>query len=316
MTRYIIERIIAMILTLFIILTIAFAVVRLMPGSVYDNPELPDSVIEALEKRAHLDRPMIVQYGYFLKGVILENDWGTSVKIEPAVPAFEVLRKRIPASLGVNLISLFVSIPLGLLAGTAAALKKNKMTDTVISFLVVICISVPSFIFASMLQYFLAFRLGFFPLLYEATGGMGLKLYSLALPVIALALGPIATITRYLRGELIETLGSEFMLLAQTKGLTRVQATVRHAFRNSCVPLVNIIIPMFTNILGGSLVVEKIFSIPGVGSIMINSINSNDYSLTVAVLIFYSLVSLVTMLIVDISYGIVDPRIRLGGKTR
>ena len=106
------------------------------------------------------------------------------------------------------------------------------------------------------------------------------------------------------------------MLLAQTKGLTRVQATVRHAFRNSCIPLVNIVIPMFTNILGGSLVVETIFSIPGVGGIMINSINANDYSLTVAVLIFYSLVSLATMLIVDISYGIVDPRIRLGRKSR
>ncbi len=316
MTRYIIERIIAMLLTLFIIMTIAFVVVRLMPGSVYDNPELPQSVIEALEKKAHLDQPMIIQYGYFLKGILLENDWGTSVKIEPAVPAFDVLKARIPASLSVNLISLFISIPLGIIAGTIAALKKNKMTDTVISFFVVVCISVPSFVFASMLQYFLAFKLNLFPLLYESTGTLGLKLYSMIVPVIALALGPIATITRYLRGELIETLGSEFMLLAQTKGLTRVQATVRHAFRNSCVPLVNIIIPMFTSILGGSLVVEKIFSIPGVGNIMINSINSNDYSLTVAVLIFYSLVSLITMLIVDISYGIVDPRIRLGGKSR
>ncbi len=316
MTRYIVERLLAMIATLFIILTIAFAVVRLMPGSVYDNPELPDSVIEALEKNAHLDKPLIIQYGFFLKGVVLENDWGTSVKIEPSVPAFEVLRRRIPASLGVNLISLFISIPLGIIAGTAAALKKNKMTDTVISFMVVICISIPSFIFAALLQYLLAYKLGWFPLLYEASGGPALMLRSIVLPVVALALGPIATITRYLRGELVETLGSDFMLLAQTKGLTRVQATVRHAFRNSCIPLVNIVIPMFTNILGGSLVVETIFSIPGVGGIMINSINANDYSLTVAVLIFYSLVSLATMLIVDISYGIVDPRIRLGRKSR
>lgn len=316
MTRYVIERLVAMAITLFIILTVAFAVVRLMPGSVYDNPELPDSVIEALEKNAHLDKPLIVQYGYFLKGVVLDNDWGTSVKIEPAVPAFEVLRKRIPASLWVNLVALFFSIPVGILAGTAAALRKNKMTDVVISLLVVICISVPSFIFAALLQYFLAFKLGWFPLLYETTGGMGLRLRSMVLPIIALALGPIATITRYLRGELIETLGSEFMLLARTKGLTQVQATMRHSFRNSCVPLVNIVIPMFTGILGGSLVVEKIFSIPGVGGIMIDSISSNDHSLTIAVLIFYSLISLVTMLIVDISYGIVDPRIRLGGKSR
>jgi len=316
MTRYIIERVAAMLVTLFIILTAAFAIVRLMPGSVYDNPELPDSVIEALEKSAHLDEPMIVQYGYFLKGVVLENDWGTSVKIEPSVPAFEVLRKRIPASLGVNLVALMISIPLGIVAGMVAALRKDGPADHVISVMVVLCISVPSFIFAALLQYFLAYKLQWFPLLYETTGTLGRTLRSLVLPVTALALGPIATITRYLRGELIETLDSDFMVLATTKGLTRAQATVRHAFRNSCVPLVNIVIPMFADSMGGSLVVGTIFSIPGVGGIMISSINANDHSLTVAVLIFYSLVSLVTMLAVDLAYGIVDPRIRLVGKAR
>ncbi len=135
------------------------------------------------------------------------------------------------------------------------------------------------------------------------------------LPILALSFGPIATVTRYLRGELIESLNSEFMLLARTKGLTKYKATTKHAFRNSLLPLANIIIPMFTNILGGSLVVERIFAIPGIGGIMINSINTNDHSLTVAVLIFYSMISLVTILLVDISYGLIDPRVRLGGKS-
>ena len=126
--------------------------------------------------------------------------------------------------------------------------------------------------------------------------------------------GPIATVTRYLRGELIENLGSDYMLLARTKGLSKFQATMRHAFRNSCVPLANIIIPMFTGILGGSLVVERIFSVPGVGGIMIDAVNSSDHSLSLAVLLFYSIVSLATILVVDISYGIIDPRIRIGGR--
>lgn len=313
LTKYIFKRIIAMMLTLFIILTIAFMVVRLMPGNVYDNPELPQKVIEALEKKAHLDKPVIVQYYYFLRGVVLDNDWGTSVKIEPSVPAFDVLKTRIPVSMTINLISLAISLPLGIIAGTLAALKKNKMPDHIISFIVVIFISVPSFVFASLLQYFIAFKLNLFPIVYQGTKVGVSRLHSLSLPILALSFGPIATVARYLRGELIETLDSEFMLLARTKGLTRLQATIRHAFRNSLLPLTNIIIPMFTNILGGSLVVERIFSIPGIGGIMIDSINANDHPLTIAALIFYSFISLLTILIVDVSYGIVDPRIRIGG---
>jgi ABC-type dipeptide/oligopeptide/nickel transport systems, permease components len=305
-----------MVLTLFVILTVAFMVVRLMPGNVYNDPELPENVIEALRKNAHLDEPLIVQYGYFLQDVILRNDWGTSVKVSPSVPAFDVLKTRIPASLKVNLIALLIAIPLGIIFGTIAAFRRDKAADNVISFFVVIFISIPSFVFASLLQYTLGFKLGLFPILYSATGSFNTQLHSLILPVLALAFGPIATITRYLRGELIETLGSEFMLLARTKGLTHIQATMRHAFRNSCVPIISVIIPMFATILGGSLVVEQIFAIPGVGNVMINSINANDYSLSVAVLMFYSLATLITILVVDIAYGIIDPRIRMGGKAQ
>ena len=122
----------------------------------------------------------------------------------------------------------------------------------------------------------------------------------------------MATIGRYLRGELIETLSSEYLLLARTKGLTRSQATVRHAFRNSLVPIANTIIPMITGIMGGSLVVEKMCASPGMGGQLIDSILAGDHFLTVALLIFYSAISLFTILIVDISYGIIDPRIRIG----
>lgn len=314
MKKYLVSRILAMLITLFAIMTIAFVVVRLMPGSVYDNPDLPPEVVAILEERAHLNEPLIVQYGYFLKGILLENDWGTSVRVEPGVPAFDVLRTKIPVSLSVNLTALILAIPVGIVFGTIAAVRKNHVADHFISFWVVIFISVPSFVFASVLQYFLAFRWEWFPLIYESTGGLGLQIYSMVLPVLALSFSSIATVTRYLRGELIETMGSEFMVLARTKGLTQTQAIARHAFRNSCLPLTNVVIPMFANVMGGSLVIERIFSIPGVGNVMIDSINTNDYSLAVAALIFYSIISLVTMLIVDITYGLIDPRIRLGGK--
>ncbi len=180
--------------------------------------------------------------------------------------------------------------------------------------MVVIFISVPSFVFATCLQYFVGYKAGAFPIIYDASATGMAALHSMFLPILALMFSPIARVARYLRAELAETMNSEFMLLAKTKGLTYAQSTIRHGLRNSMVPLANIIIPMFANVLGGSLVVENIFSVPGMGGMMVDSINASDHMLTVAILVFYSMISLITVLIVDISYGIIDPRVRMGGK--
>ncbi len=315
MGKYILKRTGMMAIILFLIVSIAFFVLRLMPGSPYDDDQnLTPEAIEALNAKLHLDKPLLVQYFYFLKGVALENDWGTSIKLRPGVPVFQIIKERVPATMVLNILSLVISIPLGILAGSLAAVFKNKLPDYIISFIVVICISVPSFVFASLLQYFVAGKLDLLPLIYESTGDIRAQLTSLVLPVLALAFSPIATVCRYLRGELIETLSSEYMLLARTKGLKKAQAVMRHAFRNSMVPLANIIIPMFTNIMGGSMVVESIFAVPGIGGILVDSITVSDYSLAIGALLFYSFISVATILIVDISYGIIDPRIRLGAK--
>ena len=316
MLTYILKRTAMMVLILFIIISIAFCVLRLMPGGPYDDDfELTPEAIAALEARLNLDKPMPVQYFLFIKGVLLENDWGTSIKLRPGVPVFEIIVERIPASMVLNIASLLITIPMGVLAGSLAAVFKNKVPDYVISFLVVICISVPSFVFASLLQYFLAGQAKVLPLIYDASGNTIAQIKSLILPVMALSFNPIATVTRYLRGELIETLSSEYMLLARTKGLKKPKAVMRHAFRNSMVPLANIIIPMFTNVLGGSMVVEAIFAVPGIGGILVDSITVSDYSLAIGALLFYSFISVATILLVDISYGIIDPRIRLGAKS-
>ena len=314
MFKYILSRIGAMLLTLFLIMTLSFWVIRLMPKSIFENPEVSPDIQRKLEAEMHLDKPMIVQYFYFIKGIVTEGNFGASVKVRPGMDVFKILLSRIPPTLLLNVFSLLISIPIGIIVGTIAALKRNKAADNIISFLIVIFISVPSFVFASLLQYCLTYKLPLFPTLYNSTAStLGLMLHSLFLPIVALALNPIATIARYLRGELIETLSSEYLLLARTKGLTQTQATVRHAFRNSLVPIANTIIPMITGIMGGSLVIEKMFAIPGEGGLLIESILAGDHFLTVALLIFYSTVSLLTILIVDISYGIIDPRIRVGG---
>lgn len=316
MGKYILKRVGMMVVTLFVIISIAFFVLRLMPGGPYDeNEELTPAMVAILEAKANLDKPLPVQYLLFIKGILLENDWGVSLKIRPGLGTFDVILERIPVTMALNLCSLFIAIPLGILAGTLAAVFKSKWPDHLISLMVIICISVPSFVFASLLQYYPAYKLQWFPLIYDASGTLAAQIKSMILPIMALAFNPIATVCRYLRGELTETLSSEYMLLARTKGLKKSQAVVRHAFRNSMVPLANVVIPMFTNIMGGSMVVESIFSIPGIGGILVDSITVSDYSLSIAALLFYSFISVATILLVDISYGIIDPRIRLGGKS-
>ena len=313
MIKYVLQRIGAMLLTLFLVMVLSFMIIRLMPMSIFENPEVSPEIQYKLEEEMHLHDPIPVQLFYFLKNIVVDFNFGTSVKIKPGVGVFSIIADRIPPTVALNFLSLFISIPLGLIAGTAAALKRNTWVDTVISFMIVLFISIPSFVFASLMQYCLTYLWPVFPTLYDATGGIWVQLYSMILPILALALGPIATIGRYLRGELIENLGSEYLLLARTKGLSRTQATVRHAFRNSLVPISNTLIGLLTGIMGGSLVIEKMFAVPGMGGQLVDSIMAGDHFLTVALLIFYSAISLVTILIVDLSYGIIDPRIRVGG---
>ena len=312
MLKYILKRIAAMVLTLFIILSLSFFAIRLIPGDVAGQNAAPE-IKAAMEARYHLDKPLGEQYLIFLRN-FLSLDFGESMTLYPRRPVFAIISDKIPTTLMLNLFSLCLTIPIGLFCGIAAALRKNTMVDHAISAMVVFNVSVPSFVFATLLQYIFAFKLGWFPFLLEIDNAFSLsKFWSMILPILALSFGGIATITRYMRAELFEALNSEYMLLSKSKGLSNVQSTLRHALRNSFIPLCNVIIPMFMNLLGGSMVVENIFGIPGIGSLTSASIQTSDYYLTIAVLFFYSVITLLSMLLVDLSYGIVDPRIRIGG---
>lgn len=303
-----------MLLTLFMVMSLSFMVIRLMPMSLFENPEVPKEIQEKLEDKFHLNDSLPVQYYYFMEGIITGLDFGISVKIRPGLDVWDIIVSRLPPTMLINFISLFISIPLGLIFGIIAALKRNTWIDTVISVFVILFISVPSFVFASLLQYALTFIWPIFPTLYESTATtFGQMMHSLTLPIVALSLSPIATLTRYLRGELIENISSEYILLARTKGLTRAQAIVRHAFRNSMMPITSTLVSLITGIMGGSLVVESMFAIPGTGGMLVKSIFAGDHFLTVAILIFYSAISLVTILVVDLSYSLIDPRVRVGG---
>ncbi len=313
MLRYIAQRLIAMAITLFLIISISFFIIHSMPGSIVDDPMLPEDVKLAIENKYHLNDPLPVQYGYFLKD-FLSFEFGTSIKVQPKVPVFNIIKAKLPITLQLNIFSLIFTVPIGIIFGIIAALKKNTISDHMISIMVILFISVPSFVFAALLQYFVAFKWGWAPILLSTEATLTwTKFKSMVLPILALSFSGIATITRYMRSELCEALNSEYMLLAKTKGLSQVQATVKHAIRNSFIPLANIIIPMFFAILGGAMVIENIFGIPGLGQLSVTAINALDHPLTIATLFFYSIIGLASILVVDLSYGIIDPRIRIGG---
>lgn len=319
MTKYILKRILLMIFVLFVITTMEFVLVRMLPR------ELPTDKVQAAAIASRWEalgynKPLMVQYGIYLKNIVTKWDFGTSWYIAFRQPAWDVLIDRLLPTVLVNLYSLLFSIPVGIGLGIFAAIKKNKWQDSFISTMVMLFVSIPSYVYAFLVQYFLYFKLGWLPLqvssLADAGGSwMTWKMfYSMIAPILALSFGEIAGLCRFTRAELTETLTSDYMLLARTKGLSRAQATVRHAMKNAMVPILPMLISSFIGILGGSMIIEQIFSIPGVGQLYIKSIRLFDYDVFMMDGIFYTFIGLLAGIVVDISYGFIDPRIRMGEK--
>ena len=262
------------------------------------------------------NKPYVVQFGIFLKNVITKWDWGISDNnYLYGKDVAKLFAERLPSTMLTNLYSILLSIPIGIALGIWAALKKNKMTDHLISTLTMVVISVPSFVYAFLIQYLLSYKLGWFP--FVMAGGPLLTwdvFWSMMPAVLALSFGVIAGFTRVTRAELTEVLTSEFMLLARTKGLTKTQATVRHAMKNCMVVILPSIFGEFIGIMSGSLIIEKIFAIPGVGDLYLNSITYTNYPIFTMMTVFYTAIGLLAGVIVDISYGFIDPRIRMGSR--
>ena len=262
--------------------------------------------------------PIATQYVRWLKNVATSWNWGVSTRVQPNKSVWEVLLGRIPVTLRLNLISLFVYIPIGFVLGIVAALNKDKFIDNTISLGVMVFISVPVFVVMTLLLLIFGYQLGWVPTQFPANDiqSLSVQFRGLFLPVAGLSLGAIAGLTRLSRAELTEVLTSEFLLLARTKGLTRRQAVIRHAMRNSMVPLVPFIIGSFVGLLTGSVVIERVYGIPGVGSVYLAAMTrgSYDYNLILASTAFYTIIGLFAVLLVDLSYGVVDPRIRMGAR--
>ncbi len=316
MLKYAIQRFLFMLLTLFVIIGMCFMLIRMLPPAQLDPTDIHKDIIEARREAMGYNKPLLVQFGIFLKDVLLEWDWGVSDKLYVGREVFSIFAEKMPATVIVNLYSIILSIPIGILLGILAALKKNTWIDHTISTLTMVVISVPSFVYAFLIQYIFSYKLGWLPFLMNAgTDYFSWSMFVSMLPaVMSLSFGVIAGFARTTRAELTEVLTSEFMLLARTKGLTKAQATIRHALKNCMVVILPSIFGQFIGIMSGSLIIEKIFSIPGVGQLYINSINAPDYPMFIMNTAFYTTIGLVASIVVDISYGLIDPRIRMGSK--
>jgi oligopeptide transport system permease protein len=341
MLKYFLKRLVLIFFTAFIILSLTFILMKLLPlerpvglfdtqlafyetqvrlGYFYRVPTVPGATADVILINPDTQRvflynqyPVMVQYYRWIGNIITEWNWGVSTKLVVNVSAIEIIGQRLPYTLNLNIIALFTSIPFGFIFGIWAALKKNKITDHIISTSVMIFISIPSFVLISFLMAIFAYNLGWLPSQWPADNAPNnLKFLGFFIPVAALSFGTIAGFTRYTRAELTEVMSSEFLLLARTKGLTKTQTVIRHAMRNSLVPIVPMIIGQFIGILSGSIVLERLYGIPGIGSLFIDAISNKDYNVVMVDMAIYTLIGLFAVLLVDLSYGIVDPRIRMG----
>lgn len=312
---YILKRLALMVFTFLVICTLCFVLIKLLPLPAIKEQGRDAALLLAHREAMGYNKPIMVQYFLYWKH-ILQGDFGLGEQMYVGQEVSQVLLSKIPYTVTVNLYAIVLSIPLGLLLGIYAALRKNRWQDHFISTGVMVFISVPSYVYAFLVQYFLCYATGLFPLTAASRQDTpllsGAMLQSMFPAVLSLAFGTVAGLTRFTRAELSEVLTSDYLLLARAKGLTRSQAIRRHALRNAMVPILPMILGEFIGIMGGSLIIEAIFSIPGVGSLYTNAISVRDYNFFMALTFFYTLIGLLSSLVVDLSYGFIDPRIRMG----
>lgn len=317
MFKYILKRLGLMIMTFLIIFLISFVLIKLLPIVVNVTIGQDKEIIEAtLRARGYYD-PIPVQLVNYIKR-IFHGDFGVGVNLPEYrnKPVWDVFVEKLPPTVLINVYSTIFSVPLGIALGIFAALKKNRWQDHLISTGVMIFISVPSIVTAFLVQYIFCFKLNWFPLMMNSGFDyFSVSMFKSMMPaVIAMSFGSICGYARFTRAELTEVLTSDFMLLARTKGLTRGQATLHHALKNAMVPIFPSIVGEFISVLSGSLIIEKIFSIPGVGGLYLDSINYQDYDFFMMLSCFYILIGLAASIVIDLSYGFIDPRIRMGAK--
>lgn len=305
MLRYVAKRLVYMVITLFIIISVTFFISKLLPGTPFADDKLTPQTRAQLFEKYGLDEPIPVQYVKYIFNVA-QGDLGNSFYFESR-PVTEMILERLPVSAFIGVQAIIFGLAIGLVLGIVSALRQNSLWDTAAVVVAVLGVSVPTFVLGPIMQYWLGVKLGWFPIAFFESW-----MHSV-LPSLALAVFVVSTVARFVRSEMLEVLGQDYVTLAKSKGLSGLAVIARHVLRNAMIPLVTVLAPLTVFLITGSLVVEQIFAVPGIGEQFVSSIQVNDYSMILGTTIFLSALFIIALLIQDILYGIIDPRIRVAG---
>lgn len=310
--RYILKRIVYSLITILVLVVVTFLLMQLLPGDPFTGGKaLPDNVMAAMKAKYGLDKSVPEQLILYI-GNILHGDFGISIPDGRAVS--DVIGEAFPVSFSLGIRALIFAFIMGVLLGIVAAVKRGTAWDSAAMFIALIGVSVPSFIMGAILQYFLGLKL------YQATGVQVFAiigwndLNSKLLPPFALAFGSMATVGRLMRTSMLDVLGQDYIKTAKAKGLNQRQIVWTHAVRNAIMPVVTVMGPLVAAVLTGAFVVENIFSIPGLGRYFVQSVTSLNYTMIAGTTVFYGAFLVFANLVVDLIYGLIDPRIKLTGR--
>ncbi|PAV31347.1 peptide ABC transporter permease [Virgibacillus profundi] len=304
MLRYLLKRLLIMVVTLWIIITLTFVLMVSIPGSPFNSEKSSNEIVQAnLERHYNLDEPYYVQYLLYIKSIVT-FDFGPSIK-QPNQSVNDLLARGFPISFELGIVTIIVAVFSGIILGILAALKHNGFIDYLMMGIAVLGISIPNFILATLLIQQLAVKFSIFPVATWSSPA------HMVLPVLALATGPMAIIARLTRSTMLEVLTQDYIKMAKAKGLSPWKITIKHALRNALMPVVTIMGTLLAGILTGTFVIEQIFAIPGMGKYFVESINQRDYPVIMGTTVFYSAFLIFMLFLVDIAYGILDPRIKV-----
>ena len=306
MLKYILKRLVYAFITIWVIATLTFGLMKALPGDPFHNPKMSPAVKEALTYKYGLDKPLLKQYGIYI-GNLVKGDLGTSIKY-PGRSVNQIIKDGFPKSFALGWRAMVFATFFGLMFGVVAALNHEKTLDYLVIFIAIIGVSVPSIVMGPFLAYTFGVDLGWLPVTVNDTQ------ISLLLPSLTLGFGTVAFISRLMRTTTLEVLGQDYIQTAKSKGLNKLQIVWKHVIRNAIMPVVTVLGPLFAGIITGSIVIEQVFAVAGLGGAFVSSILEQDYSMIMGITIFYAILIIAAVLIVDIAYGFIDPRLRVSGK--
>ncbi|WP_328296175.1 ABC transporter permease [Kineococcus sp. NBC_00420] len=308
MGSYVGRRLLSAIVTVFVVAIVMFGLLELLPGSPFNSEKLDPVQKSLMAAKYGLDQPVLVRLGVYLANLV-QGDFGVSYNIIPDMAVSDMLTTRLPVTIRIGLQALVLGVVVGLLLGILSAVRRRGWIDNASTFLSVVAFSIPSYVLALVLVYVVGFQLKLLPIRYSAQN----PFESSIMPTISLAAYVMAVTARYARSEMLDCLESDYILLARAKGLGDTKVVGSHALRNTLVSIITVLSPLLVGLITGSVVVEQIFGAPGLGQLLLTAIQNVDYNIIIAISLVYSVVYVGSMLLVDVLYGVIDPRIRLAG---